>query len=158
MANIGHNVSLTADISLSFFSGEAFNGRHSIARSAADAQKFYQRIESSDIVQLDEKGNVAYRWRGYDYADVLDMARLKLSYEFGIDLNQHQNSFCFSSSDSVIYLSLKYMSRIIKIKYPEGNVLNIYGSSYDHDSLSKNNMLFCNQHSCHLSGRGNLYL
>lgn len=55
-------------------------------------------------------------------------------------------------------MSVRNLSRIIKIKYPEGKVLATYGTVYKPGTTHMENSLFCGQHSCKLSKNGYLYL
>ena len=45
----------------------------------------------------------------------------------------HENAFFFDEKNKVIYISFKYISTIIKLKYPEGIVLNTYGPMQNHN-------------------------
>lgn len=41
-------------------------------------------------------------------------------------MRAHENSFFFDDKAKVIYLSLRNINSILKIKYPEGTILQIY--------------------------------
>ena len=49
-------------------------------------------------------------------------------------------------------------SRILKIAYPTGKVLNVYGEKYKPGFPEMKNGLFCGQHACNLSKDGYLYV
>ena len=70
----------------------------------------------------------------------------------------HENSFYFDEKAKVIYLGFRNLSRILKIKYPEGTVLNDYRNIYKDGADGMSGVLFCYQHACKLSQDGDLYL
>jgi hypothetical protein len=56
-------------------------------------------------------------------------------------------------------MSFKNASRILKVKYPEGAVLEVYGKKYDNgDIRGYGPDLFSYQHNCRISKEGYLYL
>ena len=76
----------------------------------------------------------------------------------------HDNAFFFDEQNKNIYVSFRNISRVIKVKYPQGNVLNTYGkvlkndAQYSTDPAQYENSLFCTQHACRRSKKGYLYL
>ncbi len=118
------------------------------------------RSSFGTIIEYDEKGNVIWSWKSSSYLSKSDL----LYYHSNSDssnrlLYLHENSFYFDEKNQTIYLSCRDISRIIKIKYPEGNVLNSYGKSYQPGlSSQKGQDLFCKQHSISKSEKGYLYL
>ena len=55
-------------------------------------------------------------------------------------------------------MGCKEISRILKVKYPEGTVLSTYGTLYKPGLTNFSNDLFCGQHSCRISDDGYIYL
>ncbi len=82
--------------------------------------------------------------------------------------NTHENSFFYDSKDSLIYVGFKNVSRVLVIKYPQGNVVKDYGkpvlqsganpARYAGFNIDFGNGLFCGQHSCRVSDKGYLYM
>ena len=69
----------------------------------------------------------------------------------------HDNAFYFDQKKQVIYVSLKNVNRIIKIKYPEGNVMAVYSNNYGRTDMGKEYALQC-QHAVKHSDDGKIYL
>ncbi len=132
--------------------------KDSIAQNAADSNRFYQAILFATLMEYDEKERVVWSWYSSKYVKESDLVRC-LTPDGRFDLDLHGNSFYFDAINGDIYISFRVISRVIKIKYPEGNVLNTYGVNYSPGrSLFMDNDLFCNQHSVRLSKKGLLYL
>jgi hypothetical protein len=58
----------------------------------------------------------------------------------------------------MIYVGFRNISRIVKIKYPEGTAAGAYGEIYKPGVPETGNGLFCHQHSVRRSDAGYLYL
>ena len=69
----------------------------------------------------------------------------------------HENAFYFDEQEKTIYVSFRHISRMLKVKYPEGNVINTYGEIFKKGTPNTGNGIFCGQHSCR-SGSAGLYL
>jgi hypothetical protein len=73
-------------------------------------------------------------------------------------MHAHENSFFFDEQHKCIYVSMRNLSRIVKIKYPEGSILNIYGGDAEKPGIARlGDGYFCGQHSCRISDSGFLY-
>ena len=109
------------------------------------------------VIEYDEKGNIIWSWKSRDYFKSSD-----IYYHKGrggvADIVPHENAFYFDENAKVIYVSFRNISRIVKVKYPEGNVLSTYGEIFEPNNPEKGNGLFCHQHSCGISEQGYLYL
>jgi len=68
----------------------------------------------------------------------------------------HENAFFFDEDAKVIYISFRNLNQIIKVKYPEGNVLATYGEIFKPGEPGEGNGLFCGQHCCLRSQNGSL--
>lgn len=123
-----------------------------------DSTDHYQKIGFSNLVELDEKGHIVWRWNGLDYVTHSDLSFMKNSDLPILDLDFHQNAFYFDEKNNYIYLSFRDIWRVIKIKYPEGNLVNTYGPIYSANDSVLQGGPFCYQHSCKLSREGYLYL
>ena len=122
------------------------------------------------VIEYDEKGNVIWTYKTSTYFSGSDLINHKMP-NGNIELKIHDNGFYFDEKDSVLYISFKDISRVIKVKYPEGYTLNTYGKIFQkHDQSDQGaeqyltggqqigNGLFCSQHCCRLSQKGYLYL
>jgi hypothetical protein len=109
------------------------------------------------IVEYDEKGNVCWTWKSSGYFMKSDLNNFipKIGYNV---IDVHENAFYFDEKNQAIYVSFKIIGRVLKIKYPEGKVLNAYGEIYKPGIVQKDNYLFCDQHCCRHSDNGYLYL
>ncbi len=120
-------------------------------------KKYYQKMELGTVIEYDHAGNVVWSWNSSEYLKGSDLYRRR-TLEGLFDLDIHENSFYFDEQAKVVYVSCRDVSRILKIKYPEGNVLNSYGGAYIPGDREVQKSLFCHQHSCRLSKEGYLYL
>jgi hypothetical protein len=113
------------------------------------------KTQFGTLIEYDEKGEVAWSWRSSDYFTNSDLKYFpKPADEKTIDI--HQNSFYFDETNNYIYVSYKNISRVLKVKYPEGNVVGAYGESFKPGSPEKGNGLFCGQHAISIAQNGNL--
>jgi hypothetical protein len=119
----------------------------------------YSRTPMVSLIEYDRKGKVVWSWRASDH-----LIGSKLFYRTNatgaIQMTGHENSFYFDENSKVIYVSARNLNRILKIKYPEGNLLSVYGncSSLPGSKSMAPDALFCGQHSVRVSKTKNLYL
>ena len=109
------------------------------------------------IIELDEKGNVVWSWRSSKYlasSDYVNFWPPDTAQKF----EPHENAFYFDEQNKCIFLSYRQISRIVKIDYPGGKVLNIYGETFKPGRNIEGNGVFCNQHSVRRAQDGDLYL
>ncbi len=130
----------------------------SIPQYVYDSSGFFRSKRYSSIIEVDENCHTVWEWSGLQYQNSSDLAMRRTVDCSPNDFDLHENSFFFDEKDKVIYLGIKNISRIVKIKYPEGNVLNTYGPLYKRGATRKENNLFCGQHSCKRSPEDYLYL
>ena len=130
----------------------------SIPQYVYDSAGFFRSKRFSNIVEVDEHCHTVWEWSGLQYQNTSDLGLRRTNDCSPDDFDLHENSFFFDEKDKVIYLGIRNISRIVKIKYPEGNVLNTYGPIYKQGVTQKQNSLFCGQHSCKRSPHGYLYL
>ncbi|MFI5140131.1 MAG: aryl-sulfate sulfotransferase, partial [Sphingobacteriales bacterium] len=121
-----------------------------------DNDKEYKYADFGTLIEYDEKGKVVWTWKSSEYFKKSDLVAECLTK--GLKIKLHENSFFFDEQSNTIYFSLNAKSRIIKVKYPEGNVLNTYGKIYKPGIKEEDIGLFCGQHSCRRSEEGYLYL
>ena len=132
--------------------------KDSLLQNATDTARHNRNVKFNSIIEFDANNQIIWRWNSYDYFIKSDLFS-QPGNDGAFDVtNLHENSFYFDETNKTIYLSFRNLNRIIKIKYPEGNVLNTYGPAYKPGISQFKNDLFCNQHSCRLSQKGYLYL
>ncbi len=125
-------------------------------RQRKDSFNIYHFAPLGTIIEYDHNNNVVWSWKSSSY-----VAGSDIFYHLTRDIPDaaiHQNAFSFDEQNKVIYTGFRNVSRILKIKYPEGKVLATYGETYKHGMPEKGNGLFCRQHCSALSQQGYLYL
>lgn len=111
------------------------------------------------VIEYDKKGKVVWSWKSSKYYRESDLVNYFNSSNVSGISDVHENAFYFDEKAKEIYLSFKGISRVLKIKYPEGNVLSTYGEIYKPGMTTVNgNGLFCGQHACKYSRVGCLFL
>jgi hypothetical protein len=114
-----------------------------------------QKVPFGTLIEYDEHGNLVWAWKSFDYfktSDFVNYSASSLDYA-----DPHDNAFYFDEKENAIYISYKFISRIVKIKYPEGTILNVYGKTFpaNGEEIAEQ---FCGQHSCRRSKDGYLYM
>ena len=129
-----------------------------------DTGKIYEKALFGNLTEYDENGNIVWVWKTSKYIMESDLiyARSQNGRR-----DPHDNAFYFDEKNKTIYISFRNINRVIKVKYPEGNVLSTYGKIYSKSDISalqhtaqdaNGNSFFCGQHACILSRQGNLCL
>ena len=137
------------DTNLFYVSGSAL--------APEEKEKSYIRSPMGLLIEYDTIGNVVWSWKASDHFNGSDIFYSRTNG--GMQMHAHENSFVFDENKKVIYLSLRNQNRIVKIKYPEGIILDIYGGDNNKPGLPrKGNNFFCGQHSVNVSRKGYLYL
>ena len=116
-------------------------------------------MEFGTLIEYDEQGNIIWSWKSSKYFKDADIfSRTSPNGTFYIK-DVHANAFFFDEKTKAIYISFRNASRILKVQYPEGKVLNTYGKKYDNgDTRGYGQDLFSSQHNCSISKEGYLYL
>ncbi len=109
------------------------------------------------IIEYDEQGHVVWSWKSSTYMMGSDVVNYRPEGKAKV-IDVHENAFYFDERDSVIYISFRNLSRILKIKYPEGTVINTYGEIFKPGKAPAGNGLFSYQHGIKKSKNGYLYL
>jgi len=122
----------------------------------ADFNSKYRQGAMSTIIEYDTQGHALWSWKCSNTLNGSGILYQKTE-RGGQQINPHENSFFFNEETSCIYLSCKNISSIIKIKYPDGYLMNIYNGAIANTNTNINS-LFCGQHSCRCSKDGYLYL
>lgn len=136
-------------------------------------RRFFPDMQDGRIAEFDANGNMVWDWHTSKYFNESDLYPLCLQNP-DCHIDFHENSFYFDDKDSIIYLSMMGLSRVLKISYPSGKVIGTYGNLYAakdtgskkdgpidmritlHD-LAQNDM-YCRQHSCVRTRDGYLYV
>lgn len=126
-----------------------------------DTDSSYKKALFETLAEYDKNGEIVWLWRGSEYFAKSDLAYTRI---MDGNLDMHSNSFFFDEKNNMAYISFRNISRIIKVKYPEGNVVNTYGkifpngTQYSRNPGENGNEFFCGQHACKCSQNGCLYL
>jgi len=107
----------------------------------------YIKMPFGTIIEYDEQGNTIWSWKSSKYFQESDLVNYRPASGAPI-IDLHENAFFFDEKDSIIYLSFKNISRIVKIKYPEGTIIDAYGEKYEKNHPASGNNLYCHQHAC----------
>ena len=117
------------------------------------------------IIEYDQSGKIVWSWQSSSFFTKCDsnlLKRINTNYhptakkEFALDV--HQNAFYFDEKEKVVYLSYRGISTVLKVKYPEGTVLNVYGQLAEDFGTETGTEWFCGQHSIKISQDGYMYL
>lgn len=138
-----------------------------------EGKRFFPNVENGQLVELNKEGKIIWSWATAAYFTGSDLSQL-FPHNGSYNIDFHENAFSFNEQDSIIYLSLNGFSRILKMKYPSGEVVSTYGNLYSGGvnngaSLSNeqfldiqyslsSNYLFCKQHSCKAAKDGSIYV
>ena len=117
----------------------------------------YKDFPLGTLIEYDESGHIAWKWEMAKYIPQSDL--LSWIKTNGFERSKlHDNAFYFDEKNSAVYLSITSLNRVLKLKYPDGDVLNTYQGKYKTDLDAKGVSLFCRQHACGVSEKGFLYL
>ena len=75
----------------------------------------------------DETKEIYWEWSTFDHFDMRDYDDIGGSWEEGLGQARydwtHVNALWFSEEESAIYISVRHLSRIVKIDYPSGEII-----------------------------------
>ena len=134
---------------------------HPVNTDNGNAKKTDSIAAFGTVVEYDEKGSVVWAWRSVDFfrnvpAQYLVSDLFNPHAPQGTD-DVHENAFYFDEAEKVVYVSFKNISSIVKVKYPEGDVVGAYGKLAGFFGTNTAR-LFCGQHSCKTTAEGKLLL
>lgn len=110
------------------------------------------------VIEYNKKGDVVWSWKSSKYSKESDLVNYFGAAAGNNIQDLHENAFFFDEKDKAVYVSFKNIDRIVKIKYPEGNVIGTYGQIYSEGKQTSGSKLFCGQHACKYSQLGCLFL
>jgi len=119
---------------------------------------YRQQLQFGTVIEYNADGKLLWSWKSSDYFKNSDLATLNGvtgNFELG---DTHENSFYFDEQNGYVYVSFRNISRILKLKYPEGSVAAVYGTKYEPGVDDLGNDMFCGQHSIKRDKNGYLYL
>lgn len=122
----------------------------------ADADVKNNVAKFGTLIEYDERGNVVWSWKSSKYflepEVISQIAKDRNLYDV------HENSFYFDENEKIIYLSLRSINTLLKLKYPEGTIVNSYGETTKPGDSKKGEKLFCGQHSVSRSKQGCIFI
>ncbi len=107
------------------------------------------------VLEYDAAGKLVWGWR---YSTYFREAGLNTQIAKRAYLDSHENAFYFDEKAGLLYVSFKNPSEVLKVKYPEGKVLAVYGKDFKHAYDTQATAPFCQQHGCKKGKGGGLYL
>lgn len=120
--------------------------------------RFYKKEQMSTVVEFDNAHHIVRSLHISDY-----LSETALYYNNGKDdlpkTITHENSLYLDEDRGELYVGVRDLSLILKIKYPEGYLQDVYGPEFTPGARQiKGKGDFCNQHSCRTLSDGNLIL
>jgi len=113
--------------------------------------KYYRQFPVGCIKEFDAEGNLVWTWHAP--ASLINNTEfIKRMPRFAEELTPHMNSFYFDEDRNYIYASYRNAHTILKIKYPEGNVVAMYNGN------KKTPPDFRAQHCVRLNANGDILL
>ncbi len=109
------------------------------------------------VIEYSADNQVVWSWSSSKYFEHSHIDCHALTDDGRVtSINVHENAFYFDEKNSCVYVSFKNINRIVKVRYPTGEILNEYGDAYENGVAARSNGMFCGQHSCSKSIRGYL--
>ncbi|MCF8449189.1 MAG: aryl-sulfate sulfotransferase [Taibaiella sp.] len=131
-------------------------GSDVVIKHGVDSSMGFKTAGFETLNEYDENGKIVWQYRVADYALHSDMINWKMP-DGRMHMNVHLNAFYFDEENGYIYLGLKGISRILKVQYPQGNILAEFGKKFKEGEINMDHDLFCQQHAIRKRD-GNLYL
>lgn len=91
--------------------------------------KFFPTLDNSTLSEYDRNGSILWSWEVSKYIQQSDLCELYTQHS-NMNIDMHVNAFFFDEKDSVIFIGMAGISRIVKIQYPSGKVIGEYGNAY----------------------------
>lgn len=118
--------------------------------------KYFQKIEFGTLIEYDPAKQAVWTWRSSEHLTESDFPRKNPASR--TNFNSHLNSFYFDTHNNFIYIGFRNISSILKISYPQGDVVANYGGSSLTGEKKQGNGLFYGQHNVTKESNGNLLL
>lgn len=108
---------------------------------------YYKKLTLGNLIEYDPMTNeVIWSWKSIDHFSDQDLFTYTSGMSGTMLVDMHLNSFYFDSTESVIYMSFRNTSEVIKIAYPSGKILKRFGPIWSDTGDSTGNRLFYGQH------------
>ena len=129
----------------------------------ADGETLEFNWSSQSIIELNPNGDIVWEWNFYDYFDYNEFDIYGGTWERALQSSYydwtHSNSMVFDEEENTIYLSVRHLSKIIKINYPSGEIIWTMGLPEEF-GIGNNNICtelgFSWQHDVKILDNGNL--
>ena len=109
------------------------------------------------LIEYDEKGNVVWFYNTVRYFEESDMVNyIQKNPKELVDM--HPNSFYYDEKDKNIYICFKNTDRIIKIKYPSGDILGSYGQIFKKGIPPTDENVYCWPHGVKRAKNGDFWV
>lgn len=118
---------------------------------------YYKKIISGNLVELDKNGNIVWYWKSSQHFGNNDYFR-KRRNSMPFHSNLHMNAFAIDEANKSIYISFRDINRVIKIKYPSGEIVKSYGEIRNDSLAIFGTSPFFGQHNCRVNDKNQLYL
>lgn len=118
----------------------------------------YQKLLAfGTIIEYNRKGEVVWSWKASPY-----FKDLEVDYPVKPNGNQenviHENAFYFDAKQKNVLVSFKNISQVMKIRYPDGKVMDSWGALTKDNKVDWTLSPFCEQHACRRTPAGDLLL
>ncbi|NCX95980.1 MAG: hypothetical protein EBX41_06145 [Chitinophagia bacterium] len=123
-----------------------------IANNDPQRNQKYQKVLFAKLIEYDKQGKQVWEWNSKGFFNLNDIYYRKSPHTVG-NFYLHGNAFHFDTKKSMIYISFKGISQILKIHYPDGKAVATFGKKVLDDYQ---NAPFCEQHCCRLNKAGEL--
>ena len=114
-------------------------------------------IPFGTVIEYNEAGKVVWNWKSSGYFKTPGIP-YHITRTHKPEVAPHENSFYLDEKSGYLYVGFRNISRIVKIKYPEGKVVASWGDAPDWITTGNTSGVFCRQHSVRTSEKGYIYL
>lgn len=119
--------------------------------------RWFCKVESGVLIEYDAHGNVIWSWKASsEYTEDTYFGRTY--WQDVLRESTGMNAFYFDEKNKTIYISFSKLNNIVKIQYPDGQLLAVYGKPGNAERQKISAKLFYNQHDIKLTGKGTIYL
>ncbi|NCX95554.1 MAG: hypothetical protein EBX41_03935 [Chitinophagia bacterium] len=122
---------------------------------AAPIPNSAEGISFASIIEYSPAGKKVWEWQSINAFNQSELFRRNQPVK-NANLYLHANAFYLDEKKQCIYISFKSISQVMKIAYPSGKVLDVYGKPFTEHNI--NNMPFCEQHCPKINKAGELML
>jgi hypothetical protein len=114
-----------------------------------------------ELIEIDRLGNILWNWNTFDHISYLDfdpeIMDVWSPYNGAYDW-LHTNAIIYDARDNSVYISIRHLSRVVKIDYNTGNIIWSLGKAMPSGDVPFGDKLFSFQHAADVLPNGNLIL